>query len=173
MKQRDWKIFVYMAFFLALAVLFQSIRLFFPMLPGPVNLFLIGSLVNMTLVLAVWVTDSYWAAGIGLFLPVVAFFQGHLPIALMIPVVGIGNLIFAAWTLRWRSNWLLWLAPFLKAAWLYAATLAVIEFFALLAKVGGVLSFMMSWPQIVTGLIGIWGAKLLARRLSGSRKFSA
>ena len=90
--KRNWEIYIYAAFFLAIAVLLQSLRLLMPMIPGPVNMFLIGSLVNMTLVMAVVYTGKVQLAALGLLLPCIAFFQGALPLVLMIPVVGIGNL---------------------------------------------------------------------------------
>ena len=83
-----------LAMFLALAFLLQSLRLLMPMIPGPVNMFLIGSLLNMVMALAIWRTRTRWAAIIGVLLPIGAFFQGQLPVAPMIPVVAAGNAFF-------------------------------------------------------------------------------
>ena len=71
--KRTWTL---LAMFLALAMLVQSIRLFIPMIPGPVNMFLIGSLLNTIMVLSIWQTGSRWAAMIGGLLPFGAFAQG-------------------------------------------------------------------------------------------------
>lgn len=164
---RNWKIFVYAGFFLALAVMFQGLRLIFPMVPGPVQMFLVGSLVNMCLVLAVWVTRSSWAGLIGIFLPLVAFFQGALPVVLMVPVIGAGNVLYAVLANRLQDSRLLWLVPCVKTAVLYIGACIVIQVLVLPAKAAAVLAFMMSWPQIVTGLLGIGFAKLLRRRVQG------
>ncbi len=163
--QGKWKVFVYAGFFLALAVIFQGIRFVFPMIPGPVNIFLIGSLVNMCLMLAVWTTESYWAAIIGMFLPVIAFFQGMLPVVLMIPVVGFGNALYAILGKRMQRNRLLWCVPFVKAAVLYIGTCAVTLLLVLPERIAAMLSFLMSWPQIITGFAGIVLARTILRRI--------
>ncbi len=160
-----WKNYVYAALFLAVAVAIQSIRLAFPMVPGPVNMFFIGSLVNAVLVVAMCVTQRAWTAVIGIFLPVIAFLQGQLPVAPMIPVVGFGNVVFAlvAWKL-WRSRFV-WLAPAIKAGILYGGTMLVLSLVDLPVRLSGVLSFMMGWPQIITGGLGIFLARILLLRL--------
>ena len=91
----SWKTYIYAAFFLAFALLLQSLRLIFPMVPPPVTMFVIGSLINMILILSILVTKNPWIAAIGLILPFTAFLQGQLPIVLMVPVVAIGNTIYA------------------------------------------------------------------------------
>ena len=92
--QQEQKLLIELAMFLAIAFLLQSLRLLLPMIPGPVNIFFVGSLLNMVMALAIWRTQTRWAAMIGLLLPIGAFFQGQLPIAPMIPVVAIGNAVF-------------------------------------------------------------------------------
>ena len=89
--QRVW---IKLAMFLAVALVFQSIRLIMPMIPGPVNMFLIGSLLNTVMVLSIWCTNSRWAGIIGIILPFGAFMQGQLPVVLMIPVVALGNAVY-------------------------------------------------------------------------------
>ena len=146
--------------FLAIAFLLQGLRLLIPMIPGPVNLFFIGSLLNMVMALAIWRTQTRWAAVIGLLLPIGAFFQGQRPIALMIPVVAIG---IATGTLG--SDRRAYLAPFLKAAVLFVGTQLVLRIFDLPVPMAKMLTFMMSWPQIVTGCLGILLAQILLLRL--------
>ena len=167
MRQSEWKIYVYAAFFLAIGILLQSIRLLVPMIPGPVNMFLIGSLVNMTLLLAVLCTKNRWLASIGLLLPIVAFVQGNLPLVFLVPIVGIGNVIYAllGYSL-WQSKFV-WLAALIKPAFLTAGTLFALSLFALPPQAAAALSFMMSWPQAVTGCLGIVLAKFMLQRLPG------
>ena len=50
----SFKKWINLALLLAVAFLLQSIRLIIPMVPGPLNMFLIGSLLNMVMVLAIW-----------------------------------------------------------------------------------------------------------------------
>ena len=154
-----------LAMFLAIAFLLQSLRLLIPMIPGPVNLFFIGSLLNMVMALAIWRTQTRWAAVIGLLLPIGAFFQGQLPIALMMPVVAIGNAVFTLATGTLGSDRRAYLAPFLKAAVLFVGTQLVLRIFDLPVPMAKMLTFMMSWPQIVTGCLGILLAQILLLRL--------
>lgn len=152
-----------LSFFLALALILQGLRLFLPMIPGPVQMFLIGSLLNAAMAMAVRSTRTRWALVIGAALPVGAFWQGQLPVLPMVPVVALGNMAFqlAVFYLRGRG---VFAAPVLKAALLYAGTQLVLDLFALPAPLAALLSFMMSWPQIVTGVLGLLLAHILLRR---------
>ena len=151
--QRVW---IKLAMFLAVALVFQSIRLIMPMIPGPVNMFLIGSLLNTVMVLSIWCTNSRWTGIIGIILPLGAFMQGQLPVVLMIPVA-----VYILLSGRWQQSRLLYLSPFAKALILYAGTLSVLHIIDLPAPVSGMILLMMSWPQIITGTIGL----LLAKRV--------
>ena len=122
----------------------------------------------MVLVLAVRLTQSGWAASIGVILPFVALLQGHLPLAVLLPVVGAGNVLYAL-----LAGWLwerpvLWGVPFCKAALLYGGTRLVIAGLGLTGPAAEAVSFMMSWPQIFTGVMGIVLAKALLHRLRPS-----
>lgn len=163
-----WKIYVDAGFLLALALIFQSIRLIFPMVPKEVSMFLIGSLVNMCLLLAVWRTQSYRAALIALVLPTVAFLQGQLPLIFMIPVVALGTWVYAVWGLKFQHSKLLWFAPLLKMAILLGGTLLVLQCFSLPPAAAKVLTLMMSWPQLITGVLGLVLAKQLVKYLGKS-----
>ena len=161
----NWHFYVYLAFFLALGLVFQGLRFVLPMLPPPVELFLVGTLVNMVLVLAVAVTQRGAAAVIGLVLPLTAFFQGHLAVFPMVPVIGLGNMLFAWLAGRFLSHCLVWGIPVLKMGVLYGGALLVARLAALPPKAAAMLGFMMGWPQLVTGLAGILLARLLVARL--------
>jgi len=160
-----WKTYVYAAFFLAIAILLQSIRLIIPMVPGPVNMFLIGSLVNMTLLLAAIYTKNPRMALLGLILPLVAFMQGNLPIVFMVPIVGLGNVLYALLGYYlWQNRWI-WIAAVAKAVFLAIGTKMLLSMIHLPDQAVAALSFMMSWPQAVTGCLGIILAKILLQRL--------
>ncbi len=161
----SWKVWVRLACFLALALVMQSIRLVVP-LPGPVNMFFIGSLLNAVMILSIWQTGSCRACIIGLILPVGAFLQGQLPLVLMIPVIALGNICYMVWAHVFRrSRTAVFAGPVLKAGILYGGTQVVLLSVALPAAAGQTLSFMMSWPQVVTGCAGIVLAGLVRRRL--------
>ena len=163
--QQEQKLLIELAMFLAIAFLLQSLRLLLPMIPGPVNIFFVGSLLNMVMALAIWRTQTRWAAMIGLLLPIGAFFQGQLPIAPMIPVVAIGNAAFTLAAGALGSGRRAYLAPFPKAAVLFVGTQLVLRIFDLPVPMAKMLTFMMSWPQIVTGCLGILLAQILLLRL--------
>jgi len=170
--ENNWRFYVYLAFFLALGLLCQGLRFLLPMLPPPVELFLVGTLVNTVLVMAVAVTHRPAASVIGLVLPITAFFQGHLAILPMVPVVGLGNMVFAWLAGRFLERRRVWAVPFLKGALLYGGALLVIRLLALPDRAAGLLAFMMGWPQLVTGALGILLARVLLRRLAFFQKNS-
>lgn len=164
--QRVW---IKLAMFLAVALVFQSIRLIMPMIPGPVNMFLIGSLLNTVMVLSIWCTDSPWAAVIGILLPLGAFMQGQLPVVLMIPVVALGNAVYILLVGKFKRSKLVYASPLVKAVLLYGGTWLVVNTIGLPAPVSDMILFMMSWPQIVTGAIGLFLANKVYKYLDSVR----
>ena len=163
------KVWIKLAMFLAVALVFQSIRLIMPMIPGPVNMFLIGSLLNTVMVLSIWCTDSPWAAVIGILLPLGAFMQGQLPVVLMIPVVALGNAVYILLAGKFKQSKLAYVSPLVKAVLLYGGTWLVVNTIGLPAPVSGMILFMMSWPQIVTGAIGLFLANEVYKYLDSIR----
>ena len=163
------KVWIKLAMFLAVALVFQSIRLIMPMIPGPVNMFLIGSLLNTVMVLSIWCTDSPWAAVIGILLPLGAFMQGQLPVVLMIPVVALGNAVYILLVGKFKRSKLVYASPLVKAVLLYGGTWLVVNTIGLPPPVSGMILFMMSWPQIVTGAIGLFLANKVYKYLDSIR----
>lgn len=163
------KVWIKLAMFLAVALVFQSIRLIMPMIPGPVNMFLIGSLLNTVMVLSIWCTDSPWAAVIGILLPLGAFMQGQLPVVLMIPVVALGNAVYILLAGKFKQSKLAYVSPLVKAVLLYGGTWLVVNTIGMPAPVSSMILFMMSWPQIVTGAIGLFLANKVYKYLDSIR----
>lgn len=163
------KVWIKLAMFLAVAFVFQSIRLIMPMIPGPVNMFLIGSLLNTVMVLSILCTGSPWAAVIGILLPLGAFMQGQLPVVLMIPVVALGNAVYILLAGKFKQSKLVYISPLVKAVLLYGGTWLVVNTIGLPAPVRGMILFMMSWPQIVTGAIGLFLANKVYKYLDSIR----
>lgn len=159
------KIWVELSLFLAIALLLQNARLLFPLLPAPANQFLIGSLLHLVMALSIFRTKSPWAAAVGILLPISAFLSGYLLVAAMIPVIAAGNVVYILLVGRWQKSALIFLVPVLKALLLFTGAQGVIYFLSLPPPLAGMLSFMMSWPQIVTGTAGILAARSLSARL--------
>lgn len=159
------KIWVELSLFLAVALLLQNARLLFPLLPAPANQFLIGGLLHRVMALSIFRTKSPWAAAVGVLLPISAFLSGYLLVAAMIPVIAAGNVVYILLVGRWQKSSLIFLVPVLKALLLFTGAQGVIYFLSLPPPLAGMLSFMMSWPQIVTGTAGILAARSLSARL--------
>ena len=158
-------IWVELSLFLAVALLLQNARLLFPLLPAPANQFLIGGLLHLVMALSIFRTKSPWAAAVGVLLPISAFLSGYLLVAAMIPVIAAGNVVYILLVGRWQKSSLIFLVPVLKALLLFTGAQGVIYFLSLPPPLAGMLSFMMSWPQIVTGTAGILAARSLSARL--------
>ncbi len=120
----------------------------------------------MTLVIAVRSAGLMPALLISFLLPIVGFFQGQLAVPVLIPVVALGNMVLVLVCQQFWQRKFLWLAPVFKAAILYIGALLVLYCFAIPEKVAQVLLIMMSWPQVVTGIIGLMLARQLVRKLA-------
>ena len=87
MKNNNW---VRGAMLLAVGLVLQALRLVIPM-PPMWTVFVVGTLVNMVLVLAARTVGLWPSVMIAVLLPVMAYFQGQLPLPFLIPVVAGGN----------------------------------------------------------------------------------
>ncbi len=117
-----------------------------------------GSIVNATLFISVILFGMRGAILIGLIPSVIALSIGLLPTVLapMIPFVMLSNalliLVFAS--LRARNFWLgIICASFIKFIFLFFASSMIVNLFVEKEIIGKV-AIMMSWPQLLTALIG-------------------
>ena len=157
------------ALLLAIAVLFQNLRLLNG--TGLAATIVIGSLVNLTLFVAAGTVGWYGGTAVGLLTPVVAFLQGHLALPVLIPFVAAGNIVlvvaFALVERGANTQGRLWtgvaVASVLKTIALYG--LIVLLFVGVMLPGMGLpaekakamtaaLSLSFSWPQLVTALLG-------------------
>lgn len=144
------------ALLIALAVVLQASRLVLP-LPPLLTTFIIGTLVNMMLVLCVRLNGFTAAAILSVLLPIFAYMQGQLLLPLLIPVVALGNLLFAYFAESFSAGMLAYLLPpIVKAVSMCATAYVVIAVLGIesVAIQKGIL-FGMSVPQLVTGFTGI------------------
>ena len=154
------------ALLVALAVILQASRLVLP-LPPLLTTFIVGTLVNMMLVLCVRLNGFTSAAILSVLLPVFAYVQGQLLLPLLIPVVGLGNILFAYAVQRCKSGVLAYLVPpVIKAVSMCASAYVVIAVLGIesVAIQKGIL-FAMSVPQLVTGFTGILCVKKMVEVL--------
>lgn len=156
------------ALLLALTLVFQSLRLVIP-LPPFFTTFIIGSLVNACLIVALETAGLAAALLIAAVTPVVAYLQQLLPLPVFIVPVAAANILYVLLFragLSWSRAGAIGLAAAGKTALLYftfAWLLTQINFPPRLAT--GLL-FVMSWPQLVTAVLGGMLATIVGRRLS-------
>jgi len=152
------------AILLALAVVLQGMRLIIPV-PTPISMFLIGSAVNACLVLIARTTGRTQGVTAAVLLPVFAWLEGMLPLWFFIFPVMVGNIVFVLLvnTARGRE---IYGAAFVKAFVLYSAFFVLLQVVEVPNRIGAGILFVMSWPQIVTGLIGIGIALYAQKRLA-------
>lgn len=147
------------AILLALTVLFQSLRVIFP-IPANISQFLIGSLVNLALIAAAVVVGLKGGLAIAVAAPVIAFIQGFTPFPVLVPFIAAGNLVLvAAVALLYEKQPVLSIAlgAVIKFIVLYIGIVQVALPF-LIPNIkppqAAALSASFSWPQLVTAAIG-------------------
>lgn len=157
------------ALLLALTLIFQSLRFFIPM-PAFLTTWLIGSLVNGCLLVAAEVVGLGPALIIAVVAPIVAYLQQLLFLPVFIVPVAVANCLYVVFfsviALRWRKRPLgTVLAAIIKAGVLYALFTWLLTLITIPPKIAAALMFAMSWPQLVTALIGGMLAKIVVKRL--------
>lgn len=141
---------------LALTLVFQMLRFFIPM-PSQLSIFIIGTLVNATLLVTVVLLGLGSGTIICVAAPMVAFFQGHIAFPWMVPIIAIGNftiiLIYYLFHSKAKGTAVL-LSSFTKFVFLLISTRWFIGLLEVPAKPAQVLSYAFSWPQLITALLG-------------------
>lgn len=164
MNERQKKL-VRAALLLAVALLAQQLRFILP-LPKILDTLVIGSLVNGALVLTAHYTDLFLAAITTAALPIVAFLQGHLPIPILIPVVFAGNLVFVILCYFISNKAIIIIGPLLKTITIYGGALLMLNLLGLPPEKIKAMVLTLSWPQLITGVLGIILAGVVEKRLN-------
>lgn len=155
------------ALILALTLVFQSLRLVIP-LPPLFSTFLIGTLVNACLLVAVETVGLVPAAVIAVVAPVAAYLQQMLLLPVFIIPVAIGNFLLVAIYKGLISKGRMvsiGLAAFGKTGFLFAAFSWMLTFVNINPKLSASVLFVMSWPQLVTAILGGVLATLAMKRI--------
>ena len=140
---------------LAVTLILQGLRLVIP-IPPQVSMFLVGSLVNACLIVSALCISRRSGLAVALCTPVFAWLEGMLPFFPFVFPVAVGNSFYVCWAWYGKKRGL----PFLclgavgKALILYASFYALFACLAFPPAVRHLLLFAMSWPQVVTGVIG-------------------
>ncbi len=140
------------AFLLAIALVFQM---------GGFPQFITGPLVNTVLYLAAVIVG--WQGGIliGIFTPIIAAMRGILPppLAPLIPFIALGNaiLVILFFWLKSKNNIL---AIIIASS---AKFLILVSAVKILVQVPPAIAQMMSFPQLITALVGGFIALLIVK----------
>ena len=168
MNQQKMKNLTRTGLLLALTLVFQSLRFLIP-LPPWMSTFLIGSLVNAALLVALQALGMRSALLIACVTPVVAWLQQLLPLPVFILPVALGNSLYIWLFSRLRRAGPEWLAvgsaALGKAAFFFLAFRGLLSMLELPPALSAAILFVMGWPQLVTGLIGGFIAIYAWRRL--------
>lgn len=162
MKKNNW---VRGAMLLAIGMILQALRLVIPM-PPMWTVFVVGTLVNMVLVLAARSVGLAPSMLIAILLPVIAYFQGQLPLPFLIPVVAAGNLVMVYLCARFWGKGIIIAAPLFKTFILYCSSLFVLWLVSVPESIALFILFIMGWPQMITGVLGLVLAYKVQQRIS-------
>ncbi|MGI6189344.1 MAG: ECF transporter S component [Clostridiales bacterium] len=163
------------AILLALAVLFQSLRLFIP-IPAAVDQYLVGSLVNMCLVVAAVIVGIQGGLIVAVLTPVIAFLQNVLANPVLVPFVALGNaaIVVVAALLYKRNKYVSIILGALSKFIVLYITVVHIAIPVLLGnmppQMKELMSLRFSWPQLVTALVGSWLAVMVLPLLKRALK---
>ena len=166
------------AILLALTILFQSLRSIMPFLPANVSQYIVGSLVNLCLIVAAATVGISGGAIIAIAAPIIAFLQGFTPSPFLVVPIALGNLVLVVITalLYERSFVLAFItAALAKFITLYLGVVVIVLplFLSnLKPQVQAALSVSFSWPQLITASIGSILAALILPVLKKAEKYS-
>ncbi len=151
---------------MALTVIMQSLRLVLP-LPPVLSTFIIGTLVNMMLIVTCRLSGFKAAFLLTLLLPLLAYMQGQLLLPLLIPVVVVGNLLYVT-LLRKKRTFLLtyFVPPIIKTAAMYIGAWLALYFLQMAnSLIAANILFAMSVPQFLTGVAGVLAAEKILQKV--------
>ena len=166
MENKETKFLTRTAMLLALALIFQSIRLLpFMGLSAWYSPYVIGTLVNLCMIIAVGTVGLSAGVVIALATPIVAYFQGQIPFPIMMPVVAIGNILLVfvfnfAMKLKFqkymKEGFSVILAAVCKWLFLFLSVSYILKIFVPAVTESQLLkiSASMNVPQIITALAG-------------------
>ena len=152
---------------LALAIVFQNLRLI-PFLndANPISVFVIGSLVNLVIIVACAKVGLWSAVFIGIIAPLFALMQGHIKLPFMVGMVALGNIVLALGYRIFKNK------PKMKWLGVIVGALAKYGFFVLTVPLAfswfmgtgvptAVAANFLGFAQLITALIGGFLATLV------------
>ncbi|HHV96528.1 MAG TPA: ECF transporter S component [Clostridiaceae bacterium] len=145
------------AILLALTIVFQMMGRFM----GPNNNYIVGPLVNATLIVATAATGLWGATAISVIAPFVSALTNKAAIAPLIlsfsPFIALGNFVYVlCFYLISKKNKVIGIivGSIVKFGLLLASISAFIRVMKVEEKPAAVLTGLFSWPQLFTALVG-------------------
>lgn len=157
------------AVLLALVIVFQSLRFFIP-LPPLASTLLIGSLVNAALLVALYTTGIKAALVLAVATPVVAYLQQVLLWPVFIIPVALANAVYVGvfYLLLRLERPAICLAAAIKTLLLYTSFKYLLAQLQIPTALATNVLFVMSWPQLITGIAGAILAGFIYQRYKAS-----
>ena len=160
----DTRIVAQGALLLAVALCVQSLRFLLP-LPPLLSMFIIGTGINLMLLLLAHRVGLKGAVLASVALPVTAFFEGQLPLFVFCPAIAVANIIFVMVASRYHRQARIWLAPLCKAGALYLMSRGIVSVADLPLGMTHTILFMMGFGQLVTATVAIFLEKKIENRI--------
>lgn len=146
---------------IALAVVLQAIRVLLP-LPPLAGTVIIGSLVNMMLVVTYYNSGLNTAGVLVMLLPVFAYFQGQLLLPILIPLVIFGNYAYILVLNVFKQSRYIYIVPALvKTGCMFFSAKIILALMSISGPAASAILFGMSVPQLITGVLGVFLGKRL------------
>ncbi len=143
-----------------MALLFV-VQLIGTIIPAPANSFVVGPLVNACILVATVALGIWGGVAISVIAPFSSLFLNHAGMAPVLiafaPIIAIGNILFALiFFMLYKKNNVVKVAlsSILKFAFLWGAIILFLNITNTTGKVATTLSFLFSWPQLITAIAG-------------------
>lgn len=157
---------------LALMIVLQLLRLFFPF-PVIFTVFAVGSILNSCLLLSVELCTVTATILLSVLAPVIAYLEGALFFPIMIVPIMIINLLYTlsyTW-LRFRGRIkAIFMASVVRVVMSYFSSMIIFKLIQTNTPIVKIMVITMSWPQFITGIIG-GGITLLVIKMFKSPTF--
>ncbi|MDD3386350.1 MAG: hypothetical protein PHU17_00075 [Candidatus Pacebacteria bacterium] len=130
-------------------VIVQFLILFLVLFCAPFigNQFITGTIVNATLIISFFLLGRSNALLLCFLPSIISLGLGFMPLAIIVPFIMIGNIFFVSAFSVIKNYWIALIAGgIIKASFLFV--------FANILVNNDIVSSMMSWPQVVTAMLG-------------------
>ncbi|MFA6308190.1 MAG: ECF transporter S component [Clostridia bacterium] len=169
MKKVNVKSLTRAGILLALVIVVQLIG---TIIPAPANSFVVGPLVNACILVATVALGIWGGVAISVIAPFSSLLFNHAGISLVLlpftPFIAIGNILFAIvfFILYKKSNIVaVGAGSVLKFAFLWSAIILFLNISNITGVVAKTFSFLFSWPQLITAVVGGAVALLVIKAL--------